>query len=204
MEESIREFIDAVVLSVSKLQNAIDLYIEKDGKAFVKAVDSVALAEQDADDMRRRLESSIFKFKLLPYSRTDYISLLEMTDDIADKAEICAKFLDVYNPKMSKKTAISITKLMSETLGTVETLKDCILALDSNLALAREKADETEKQRELVRKLEFDTLRLVFSERSKDLTKFTLQHIVCIIGEIADKAEEVSDFVSALSVKYQS
>lgn len=204
MEETVQEFLEKISLSVSKLKSAVDLYIEGDAKGFEKAVASVSSAEQDADDIRRRLEASIFKFKLLPYTRTDYISLLEMADDIADKAEICAKLLGVYKPKISKSIAISITKLMHETQQTVETVKGSVLALNYDLELARQKADETELQREVARSIEFDTLRLIFSGKDKDLVKFSLNQIVSIIGGIADKAEEVSDVVSSLSVKYQT
>jgi len=192
------------MLSVSNLKNAIDLYIEGDAKGFEKAVASVSSAEQDADDIRRGLEASIFKFKLLPYTRTDYMSLLEMTDDIADKAEICARLLGAYKPVISKKIALSIARLMQETLQTVETLKASVLALNSDLELARQKADETELQREVARNIEFDALKLVFSGKDKDLVKFSLNQIISLLGGIADKAEEVSDVVSALSVKYQS
>jgi len=204
MEETVQEFLGKISLSVSKLKTAIDLYIEEDAKGFEKAVASISSAEQEADDIRRRLEASIFKFKLLPYTRTDYISLLEMSDDIADKAEICAKLLGVYKPKISKKIAISITKLMHETQQTVETLRGSMLALNYDLELARRKADETEIQREVARNIEFDTLRLIFSGKDKDIVKFSLNQIVSIIGSIADKAEEVSDVVSSLSVKYQN
>lgn len=204
MEESVQEFLGKVSLSVSNLKNAIDLYIEGDCRGFEKAVASVSSAEQEADDIRRQLEASIFKFKLLPYTRTDYVNLLEMTDDIADKAEICAKLLGVYKPKISKKIALSVSKLMHETQQTVETLKEAILALNSDLEIARQKADETELKRELARNIEFDTLKLVFSGNDKDLVKFSLNEIVSIIGGIADKAEEVSDVVSALSVKYRN
>ena len=203
MEELINKFLEKVVLSVHHLEKALDYYIEGDKKKFLLAVENTSKAELEADKIRREIELSLFNFRLLPFSRADYITLLEMTDDIADKAEITSKLLSIYKPKISRRFVLHLTKLMSEVCQTVETLRGAILALNTDLDAAKEKADYTEVQREIARKIEFKTLEEIFSSREKDLTKYTLRQLVSLMGSIADKAEETSDLVSIFIVKYK-
>ncbi len=203
MPAALDEFLDKVVFSVECLQRCLQSYIENEKTKFSGAVEQTSKAETDADELRRQIELNLFKYDILPYSRGDKVTLLETVDDIADKAEIVAKLLGIYKPKIPKQAAPLFLELAAKTHQTVLMLRDSILALEKNLESAKEKADQTEKLREEARAIEFTLLEKIFSSKEKDLTKITLRDLIALTASIADKAEEASDFVAMLSVKYR-
>lgn len=203
MPATLDEFLDKVVFSVECLQRCLQSYVEGEKKKFSDSVEQTSKAEADADEIRRQIELNLFQYDILPYSRGDKVTLLETVDDIADKAEIVAKLLGIYKPKIPAQTAPYFLELAAKTHKTVLMLRDAIMALEKNLEAAKEKADQTEKLREEVRATEFALLEKIFASKEKDLTKIILRDLIALTATIADKAEEASDFVAMLSVKYR-
>jgi len=203
MAAALDEFLDKVVFSVECLQKCLQSYIDGETAKFLNAVEQTSRAEADADELRRQIEQNLFKYDILPYSRGDKVTLLETVDDIADKAEIVAKLLSIYKPKIPPKIAPNLLELSAKTLQTVMMLRDAIIALEKNLENAKEKADLTEKLREDTRAIEFTLLEKIFASKEKDMTKIILRDLISLTAKIADNAEEASDFVAMLSVKYR-
>lgn len=203
MAAALDEFLDKVVFSVECLHKCLQSYIENEKAKFLNVVEQTSRAEADADELRRQIEQNLFKYDILPYSRGDKVTLLESVDDIADKAEIVAKLLSIYKPKIPPKFAPLFLELAAKTHQTVLMLRDSIIALEKNLENAKEKADQTEKLREDVRAIEFTLLDKIFSSKEKDMTKLILRDLISLTAKIADNAEEASDFVAMLSVKYR-
>lgn len=197
-------FMDNVLGSVSSLKKTIHAYCSSDKKAIAKNTEEVISFEKNADTIRREMEKTLYEGVLIPFGREDKHELMETIDDIADRSELVVRLLKsekIESPQKLRRTIKSLADLIEEC---TEKLAHSVRLLKSDLNKAVEAARKVELMRENVRECEFLLIERLFSEsKNNTFNMLLVKEIISLMGQVADKAEEASDRVIALAVKYR-
>lgn len=168
-------------------------------------VEEISRYENEADEIRRKMEVQFYGGAFLPFDREDRIILAESVDSVADATQSAAYALSLGRIHFPPQFEEDFIHLVESSCRTVSVLKDCIELLEKDLSEALNKAHEVEEfevkgdkiERQIVLKL-YDT----YKKKEIDLfTFFELKNITEKIGNISDRAEDASDRVPIIVAK---
>ncbi|MGQ4832400.1 MAG: DUF47 domain-containing protein [Candidatus Asgardarchaeia archaeon] len=189
--------------SVIHLVNALEAFCENQTENLMNEAKKVIQLENDADNLRRKL-SILIRETLPPYLGQDRFKLLDLIDDVADRAELLARYLMIYPVTVPSSLKASIKALAAKTLETVKTMFEAERALWVNIDEAFKKSEIVEVLREQVRDAQFEVIRNILTSEIDTERKIILKEIATFLGRISDKAEEIADYISFIGIKYKS
>ncbi|AFK22930.1 TIGR00153 family protein [Pyrococcus sp. ST04] len=204
---------DDVFENIKMHLNAVEDTLESFRKMFIEYINGnisraetllheVEKNEGRADELRRKIELMLYAGAFIPANRGDYIRLSELIDNIADAAESAAHTLIFAKPTIPENLKNNLIMLIEESLKTFKFLKESALALERDVDEALKLAKETEIQEENADKIEYDTLRKIFSDENiSTYAKLIWNQVITKIGDIADRAEDASDHIMLMAVK---
>jgi predicted phosphate transport protein (TIGR00153 family) len=197
------EYMDNVLASVSALVDAVTAFCEGKNENVKSAKMRVISFEKAADNMRRTIESNLYRGVLLPFGREDKYELIEAIDDIADKAELIIRLASLQKPKIPKKLAPDVKQLAKMIEQVVKKLGHAVEMLQKDIDEATSLAHEVDFERDNIRDFEFGILEQLY-EGGITSKEAHLKELIVHLAKIADKAEAAADRVITLAVKYQS
>ncbi len=168
---------------------------------FEELILEVHRAESSADDSRREIELALYEKSLIPESRGDILGLLESVDRIPNKAESilfqiqteALSIPDEFIPNFRKLVNINISAYKDITTAIERLFQDISRVKDTSLSVDKKESDSDAIERELIRAM--------FSSNMDIGEKILLKELVIEIGNISDRAEDVSDRLSIIAVK---
>jgi predicted phosphate transport protein (TIGR00153 family) len=197
--ENLLKLMENVHMSVVALDKAVKAYVEGNWKVLERELENCSEYEQEADDVRRLLQRSLYSEGFLPFSREDYFNLSEAIDNIADQAEKASFWMSFRKIKLQKSMGLQLVDLSKKSLRTVERLKYIIdhIGPESKNIIAATQAVEGE--RELAREAAKNLGKDIFSKEGAET--YMLWELVYRIMSVADTAEEASDRMITITIK---
>ncbi len=149
--------------------------------------------ESNADDIRREIETEMFRKSLLPETREDLLEILEVIDRIPGRAESILNMMltqqsEIHNPL--KNDIHELLDISIETFeATVEATRDCF----GKISKIRELARLIDNNESIGDKLERKMIRKVFESKMDTADKLIQKEIILELGAVCDLCAEAKD-----------
>ena len=201
LASQIDTFLDTISEGALVFAQGVADYLEGNAARFEERYETIKALEQQADKLRRSIESQLYRQSLIPESRGDVLGLLENMDDVINTAKHTISLMMVEQPQMlpeHKTDWIELAKTASLTSETV------VLAARTFLRDPQHIGDNLHK----VYFHEKEGDRRAMSLKSKifasdlDLAhKMHLRDFAQQIDLVSDVAENVADRLSIYAIK---
>ena len=197
----IDDFLDAISEGALVFQKGVADYLSGDLERFEQRYAAIETLENHADDVRRTVESQLYRYSLIPESRGDVLDLLETMDDVINTAKNTMSLFLVEHPEM-------IPELTEEWIDLAEaaarTSEAVVLAARAFFRDPRSVNDHLHKvhfhEKEGDR-IAMDLKRKIF-ETDVDLArKIHLRYFALNVDRVSDAAEDVADRLSIYAIK---
>jgi predicted phosphate transport protein (TIGR00153 family) len=177
-----------------------------DGKLNKKELDKVIECEHSADRAKENYINVLYKNqRALPFLIEDRYRLIKYLDIISDNSEELAMGLKVYPYELFpdiKKEMKAINEVYQET---IDNLMDMVNLMETDFKNAYQKSFEIEKLKRSARHAKFEILEVIYKKPEEKSLRVYLTSKICIkIFDMIIRAEEISDFLRSLIVKYPS
>jgi uncharacterized protein len=203
--EKVRECIDILGEGLTK-------YYKGDYKDFSQVADQVSKLEHEADLIKGNLRNHLPSTLFMPVDKGKFLWALREQDAILDHAENLVNMLDMRHTKIPKKLQplfIEHLQLVVVTVGAMETAVSNIKDLVETSFVKKER-DQTKLFIHKVHEAEYaaDVKKYEMTkgiyEIENDLKPIDVYHLLKIadwVDDIADHAENVSDWLRAMIAK---
>ncbi|UCC21245.1 MAG: DUF47 family protein [Promethearchaeota archaeon] len=198
------EFNNHVVNGSLLLHDCIDNLIN--GKLVEKDLDEVMQCEHKADRAKEKYIDLLYKDKrALPFLVEDRYRLIKYLDIISDNSEELAMGLKVFPFELFddiKKDAKVMNDLYQQT---IDTLVDMVNLMETDFKTAYQKSFDIEHLKRSARETKFKILKIIYGKpEEKSLRVYLTSKIFIKLFDMIIRAEEISDFLRSLIVKYPS
>ena len=162
--------------------------------------------EAEADRLKEQLIELLFKGIFLPLTGEDRLKIIEMNDNVADAAEKSIRALKAYLPwlwEIDQNMKYEIWQLSRKVTELSEHLSKAMELLAEDFKGAFEEAENVEKMRRDIRNKGYELIEHLFKQKNSDIgATLLVKEIILDILNVADVAEDASDFITAIVVKY--
>jgi len=196
-----KEFLTETIAGIEALHNATSQFIND--KLNKNDLENVIQSEKRCDRIKERYVQVLFKDKrALPFLVEDRYKILMMVDQVNDKAEFFARFLQVYPFKLYDDIKESYKALCDSCYNTVKELINCVTLIETDFDGAYKVTFDIESIRRDARKAKFELLDILFKKKDDPTKVYLTSKLVTYVYEIASWAEETSDYLRGLIIKY--
>jgi predicted phosphate transport protein (TIGR00153 family) len=204
MLNAANEFHSEVLKGSHLLHDCINDLI--DGKMDKKKLDDVVECEHNADQAKEKYINVLYKDRrALPFLVEDRYRLIKYLDVVSDKSEELARSLKVFPFELfsdTKKEMKTINDLYQET---IEILVEMVNLMETDFKTAYQKSFEVETLKRSAREAKYKILDTIYQKPEEKSLRVYLTSKICIkIFDMIVRAEEISDFLRSLIVKYPS
>jgi len=164
-------------------------------------VDQINQTEAEADDLRRKIELTLYEKALIPESRGDILGILESVDKIPNKAQSVILQIDteyLHIPACFKEDFQQLAKVNFQTFGQVA---GAVRSLFDNLKEVRKFTAEIGIKERASDAIERGLIRKIFSSSAPMGEKILLKELVIEMGNISDRAEDAADRLNIIAAK---
>lgn len=203
LEEKFNKFLNLTNETSLILLEGIKCYLNKNNEEFERYLAQLTKLEQEADSLRREIETVLYEKTLLPESRGDIFNLLEDLDDVINQTEETLLEFSIEIPEIPEKYNEHFIKLTEYAINAVNQVVKASRKfiqdpanVEHNIHKVYYWEKEADKQSEKLKREVF---------RDKDIEKvsrkFHLRYFALHIDSVADKAEDVADKLSIYAIK---
>lgn len=202
--DAANEFYDEVLNGINLLHDGVNALIK--GKKDKSKLEEVIQCEHKADRAKEKYIDILYKDKrALPFLIEDRYRLIKYLDIISDESEDLARDLIVYPFTIFDDIKADMEKVNNLCLETIEKLLKMITLMETDFNTAYEKSFEVESIKRDARDAKFRVLGLVYKKSEEKSLRVYLTSKICIkMFDMIARAEEISDFLRSLIVKYPS
>jgi len=202
IEKNVFDYLYQWKKCLEDFKTGMEVYLNEGlGERFDYYVEQVHKTEDRADELRRKVEWEMYSKALLPESRGDILGFLETMDKIPNKAESLLyqirlqklEFPQELNPNLRRIVDLSCEaiQLVYEAATNLMTRRGGIHKLADEIDVKETECDHTEQ----------DTIERIFTMDIDKADKILLKEFIIELGNLTDRAEDVSDRLTLLSVK---
>jgi predicted phosphate transport protein (TIGR00153 family) len=203
LDEINKEFLAETLNSSALLHEALSTFTND--KLKKETLQGVIKAEKKCDGIKDEYTKVLFRDKrALPFLVEDRYNILMMIDTVNDKMEFFARFLEVYPFKLYKEIKAEFTKLYSACSQAVEELVNCAILIETDFDGAFKKTFEIEEKKREARTAKFNLLGKLYKMTDDPTKVYLTSKLVTYIYDIVSWAEETSDYLRGLIIKYPS
>jgi len=204
----LRQHMKLVLTSTELLRDLIEGCISYNWTVVQSAAERIAMAEREADDVKRRVELHLYSGTLFVGLKEDFLRLAEAIDQIADKSKDASRALASRQPGKEEmdelyECHIKIREIVASTVEIVKLLERSVELMSTDKKASLQLAQQVERTEEKLDDMKLDVLKyLTQKERSiSTLTYLQARDFVFLLDMVADTAEEASDVITAMIVK---
>jgi len=177
-----------------------------DGKLNKNKLEEVIQCEQKADQAKENYINILYKDKrALPFLVEDRYRMIKYLDIVSDNSEELARGLKVYPYELFddiKSDMKTINDLYQET---IESLVEMVNLMEMDFKTAYQKSFHIETLKRSAREAKYKILGLIYQKpQEKSLRVYLTSKISIKIFDMIVRAEEISDYLRSLIVKYPS
>jgi len=201
--ELIDSFFNCVDQSVLLFKEGVKNYLYKNAENFNNNLQTLANLEAESDQIRRKIENTLYTQSLMPQLRGDILRLLEELDNLIDLSKKNLFQFDVEIPHVPPELVQDFVKLTQISVSAAESMIPAAKSYFNEPAAVNEKIHRVyfyEKETDVFA----DVLRRkIFREMPglKLSEKFHLRYFTLHIENISDTAEKVADLLTIMAIK---
>ena len=203
--EKVRECIDI-------LGDGLTSYYKGDYKGFSELAENVSKIEHEADIIKRNLRNHLPSSLFMPVDKGKFMWALREQDAILDHAENLADMLDMRHTKIPKKLQDVFIEHAKLVMKTVEAMQDAVGNIRDLVETSFVKREREQTKQFIYKVHEYewkaDQKKLEMTKGiyklEKKLDPMDVYHLLKIadwVDDIADHAENVSDWLRAMIAK---
>lgn len=176
------------------------------GKIDKKKLDIVIECEHKADLAKENYINVLYKDKrALPFLIEDRYRIIKYLDVVSDNSEELARGLKVYPFKLLDDIKENMKIINDIYQETIDTLVDMVNLMETDFKSAYEKSFHLETLKRNAREAKYKILGTLYKKPEEKSLRVYLTSKICIkIFDMIVRAEEISDFLRSLIVKYPS
>ncbi|MFX0036544.1 MAG: DUF47 family protein [Candidatus Hermodarchaeota archaeon] len=169
-------------------------------------LDQVIQFEHEGDIAKENYINILYKDKrALPFLVEDRYRLIKYLDIISDKSEDLARRLKVFPFEFYDDIKEEMKNLNDIYEETIKILIEMIQLMETDFKTAFEKSFNIETLKRSARDSKFKILGLIYKKSEEQSLRVYLNSKICIkLYDMIERAEEISDFLRSLIVKYPS
>ncbi len=185
------------------LNESIDTLIEK--KISQTKLDEVIACEHACDQLKEQYIEIIYKQKrALPFLIEDRYKIINSLDDIADKSEGLARHMKIYPFEIYQDIKEEMTTLNNITLESIKNLIEVVALMETDFSTALTKTFRSEEFKREARNSKYKILEIIYTKTDDALKSVITANLVSKMFDIIAMAEEFSDYLRGLIIKYPS
>ncbi len=180
----------------------MEIYMDEGlGEKFNYYVQQVYKTEDRADELRRKVEWEMYSKALLPESRGDILGFLETMDKIPNKAESLLNQIKLQRLEFPKELNPNLQRIVALSCEAIQLVYEAAANLISRKGGIHKLADEIGVKETECDHAEQDTIEKIFTMDIDKADKILLKEFIIELGNLTDRAEDVSERLTLLSVK---
>ena len=202
IEKDVFEYLDCWMECLQYFKEGMGVYLAEGlGEKFDYYVQQVHKTEDRADELRRKVEWEMYSKALIPESRGDILGFLETMDKLPNKAESLLNQIKLQRlefPKELKPNLERIVRLSCEAIQLVHDASTRLLNRNGDICNLTDKIDTKETECDHA---EQNTIEKIFLMDIDKADKILFKEFIIELGNLTDRAEDVADRLTLLSVK---
>ncbi len=204
LQDAANKFHTEVLKGADLLHKCINDLIK--GKMDSAKLDEVIESEHVADGEKENYINILYQDRrALPFLVEDRYRLIKYIDAVSDDSEELARGLKVYPFKLYDDIKEGMQTLNDIYDESVEILVEMIALMETDFKTAYEKSFELEKLKRSAREAKYNILEVIYKKAKARSLQIYLTSKICIkLFDMIKRAEEISDFLRSLIVKYPS
>ncbi len=199
-----KEFYTEVLKGSHLLHDCINDLI--DGKLNKNKLEEVVQSEHNADIAKENYINSLYSDKrALPFLVEDRYRLIKYIDIISDNSEELARSLKVYPFDLYDDIKEDLKLLNDICEETIKNLIEMIRLMETDFKTAYQMSFDIETLKRRARESKFNILEVIYQKSEEKSLQVYLTSKICIkLFDMIVRAEEISDFLRSLIIKYPS
>ncbi|MFX1496141.1 MAG: DUF47 family protein [Promethearchaeota archaeon] len=196
-----KEFLEETSNAAEIMHNLVRKLL--DNKLKPEDLEDVILSEQKSDRIKEKYVQVLYNEKrALPFLVEDRYNILMMIDQINDKTEFFARFLQVFPFEIYEDIKELLKSLSNFCYKTVKELLKCATLIETDFGEAYRITFSVESIRRDARRAKFELLDILYKKKDEPMKIYLTSKLVTYQYEIASWAEEISDYLRGLIIKY--
>jgi predicted phosphate transport protein (TIGR00153 family) len=205
----LQEMVDALKQQSKKMEELVQQACDGSDKAVIAVkglVSDVIALEKKIDRLKETFIEKLYTQKgFLPnIQKNDYLFITENIDEIADEIEIVARQFQIYDYTFPSSVKNDFFSLAIAVNNTVASLAEQVIYLFQDFKIAGSTWNKVQEERRVAREVSWSLLREILGLEVDHKHFLMLRALVKSLIAVADKAEDFSDSINALAVKYLS
>jgi len=202
IEKDVLDYLSTWKKCLECFKKGMEVYLDEGlVEKFDYYVQEVYKTEDRADDLRRKIEWEMYSKALIPESRGDILGFLETMDKIPNKAESLLNQIKLQKLEFPKELHPNLERIVILTCEAVQLVYDAATKLLSRNGDIHKLADEIDAKETECDHVEQNTIAKIFEMDIDKADKILLKEFIIELGNLTDRAEDVSDRLTLLSVK---
>ena len=204
LQDAANKFHSEVLRGSDLLHECINDLIK--GKISQTKLDEVIECEHIADGAKEDFINILYQDRrALPFLVEDRYRLIKYIDIVSDDSEELARGLKVYPFDLYDDIKEDMQTLNDIYDKAIEILVEMIALMETDFKTAYEKSFELEKLKRSAREAKYNILDVIYQKSEARSLQIYLTSKICIkLFDMIKRAEEISDFLRSLIVKYPS
>ena len=172
-------------------------------REFIWDVEKAHKFESEADDLRRKIQMTLYGKALLPDSRGDLLLLLEFYDRIPSAAEDALFLTRILCLDIPEELLEDLEKLVEINVEAYRLIRECMNTLFENPHETLYQTRGVDAKESESDRLERSIIERVFKSDMATGKMMLLKELVQTIGQISNRAENTADRISIVAIKRQ-
>jgi predicted phosphate transport protein (TIGR00153 family) len=170
---------------------------------FTREVEETHKLESIADDLRRKIQMTLYGKALLPDSRGDLLTLLEFYDKIPGAAEDVLFLTKVLCLDFHEDMIEDLQKLVGVNVEAYRMVRESMNSLFENPSETLYQTRGVDAKESESDRLERSLIERIFKSDMDTGEKMLFKELVQLIGKISDRAENAADRIGIVAIKRQ-
>jgi len=201
LDQIIEEYREETLKGCKHLHMYLTNFIHKKHKD--DQLDEVIECEHNCDRLKEKYIKLLYEDKrALPFLIEDRYNIITMIDGINDRIEFIARFLQVNPFDLYEEISDDFQELIDTCQESVTDLISLVKIVETSFEQANEKTYKIEELKRVGRSLRFNMLEVIYKQTDNPTRINLIAQIVKDIYDVISWAEEISDYVRGLIIKY--
>jgi hypothetical protein len=202
LENEIDDFLDKLSEGALAFRIGVQIYLAHGRTpAFEEKLYHVNSLENDADNLRRSIETKLYSQTLIPESRGDVLGLLETLDSVLNLMEGALWAFSIETPEIPEPFRSDFNGLTDMAVESVEALVQGSRAFFRNIEAVPDHNHKVMFFEKEADKISTKLKRAIFESSLPLPNKTHLRYFAESIDNIADRAEDVADRLAIYTIK---
>jgi predicted phosphate transport protein (TIGR00153 family) len=202
IERQVDEFLDRVSEAGLLCKTGMDAYLKGSMDTFALTLESIRETEHKGDDLRRAIETELYRKTLIPESRGDVMELLEDMDTLLDRFTGLIWQFEIERPEICTEFHEDFRELLQYSIEAVEADVRSCRAFFKEIHVVSDHIHKVSFWEKESDKVSTRIQKAIFSREDLRLShRMHLRFFVKQVDRIADEAEDVADRLNIYVLK---